>query len=224
MTNTDFAAAINAKYGYGHPKISTLALRNVLNGRKEYYWLECKDSDNHDHYHWEWYPSWSSVAKVFSHIHSLDTEYEPRLASFLGGNSHPLDVSATNVALQSPLLDYTSVAGCNGMPKANIIECLAQYSDHHSGIGGVQPLNWEVDGVMNHVTHNAVGTDNDYVYTLTNDSDPSFRKCIITFQSSKGIADFASFLFGNEGTTGYCGRTGVHIGIRNELWQVRKTI
>ena len=77
---------------------------------------------------------------------------------------------------------------------------------------------------MNHVTHNAVGTDNDYVYTLTNDSDPSFRKCIITFQSSKGIADFASFLFGNEGTTGYCGRTGVHIGIRNELWQVRKTI
>ena len=235
ITNTDFAAHLNAKYGYGHPKISTLALRNVDGGKTEYYWWECKDSDNKDYYDWEWYPNMWSAARIIGHIHSLREEYEPRLTSFLNHSSIPLGDTATELALQDSLQDYISVPWCNGKTKEDSIDCLDNYSElkyddegnpypnsDHGGLTGVKPKGWEVDATMNH--RNELYNDNDYVYTLKNDNDPSFRKCIISFQQSQELADFGSFMFGNELTTGYCGRTGVHIGLRNELWQVSRSL
>ena len=60
IINTNFAANINAARDYGHSKISTLIVRWVDDGSKEgkqeYMWFKCKDSDNMDYYKWEWYP------------------------------------------------------------------------------------------------------------------------------------------------------------------------
>lgn len=203
--STDAGSQINAAWGYGHPKISTLVLR--WDGDWQYYWFECKDSDNKDYYEWEWYPKWSGVWS----LHSLDKEYEPRLKAFYKGDSERLGKDASAFALASPLLDYTSVTWCNGLPtKEETTTCLETYNSAHPGVAGVAPLGYEVDGFMIHTDPNG---DNDGVYTLNNNG-----KCIITFQQSREIADFGSFFLG--GTTGYCGRQGVHIGVRNELWQI----
>ncbi|KAL7552244.1 hypothetical protein ACHAWF_015472 [Thalassiosira exigua] len=220
ITNTDFASHINAAFGYGHPKISTLALRDVEGGKREYLWYECKDEDNKDYYDWEWYPSKSAAANAIPgfHIHSIDTEYEPRLKAFFDGTSvllaHGGATEATDVVRNSPLLNYTSVAWCNGMPLEDTKTCLSEYGQDHPTTGGVAPLGWEVDAQMEHITEG----DSDRVYTLRNDADPNFRRCIISFQQSREIADFGVFFKG--ATTGYCGRDGVHIGLRNELWQL----
>ena len=49
----------------------------------------------------------------------------------------------------------------------------------------------------------------------------NFKKCIITFSGSESlVGDLSNFLFLNSGTTSYCGRDGVHIGVRNELRQI----
>ena len=56
---------------------------------------------------------------------------------------------------------------------------------------------------------------------LKNDSDQDRRKCIISFSGSESsVGDLSAFLLNNAGSTGYCGRYGVHIGVRNELWQI----
>lgn len=231
ITNTDFAAHINAGAGYGHPKISTLILRDVWGeDKREYIWLECVDEDNEDYYEWEWYPSQWSRAKLIDHIHSIDTVYEPRLKSLLEGRSHQLyEAAASGLALDPRILDYTSVAWCNGMPLEDTKECLKNYSTDtkddgtlaHPNVAGVAPKGWVVDAQLTHTYDHggSVGTDTDRVYTLINDGDPKIgRQCIISFQQSRNLADFGSFLL--PYTTGFCGRTGVHVGVRNELWHI----
>jgi len=227
ITNTDFAAQINAGNNYPHPKISTLVLRWVEGGKNEYLWYECKDSDKAIEYSWQYYPDKNAMSNMMGHCHSIKEEYEPRMQTFYDGTSSPLDSDASALALQSPsLLDYTSAAYCMGNrfpTKADMTSCLENYPNKHPGewgdgpVQGLAPLGWEVYAHMNHVD----GNDQDHVSVLKHDNNStSFRKCIIAFQGSDGIDDLSSFIFGNGGTTGYCGRNGVHIGLRNELWKI----
>ena len=59
------------------------------------------------------------------------------------------------------------------------------------------------------------------VSVYKNDENPSHRKCIISFMGSQQtVGDLTAFLFTSGGTTGYCGRNGVHIGVRDELWHI----
>lgn len=235
ITNTDFAAHINAARDYGHPKISTLILRWVDDGSKkgkqEYMWFECKDSDNTDYYKWEWYPGKWNAANMIPgyHIHSLDTVYEPRLKSLLDDSSHQLgNAKASGLALDPRVLDYTSVAWCNGMAFEATKTCLKNYATYrnkkdvlaHPYAKGINTDEWKVDAQLEHTTESGFGgSDTDRVYTLRNDNDPAIgRKCIISFQQSRSLADFGSFT--QAYTTGFCGRYGVHAGVRDELWHL----
>merc|ERR1712194_15710 len=238
ITNTDFAAHINAARDYGHPKISTLIVRRVNDGSKEgkqeYMWFECKDSDNMDYYEWEWYPGKWNAANMIPghHIHSLDTVYEPRLKSLLDGRSHQLgNAEASGLALDARVLDYPSVAWCNGKALDETKTCLDEYATYrnkdgvlaHPDAKGINTDEWKVDAQLTHTTEfdffGKKETDTDRVYTLWNDSDPAIgRKCIISFQQSRSKADFGSFA--RSHTTGFCGRYGVHAGVRDELWHL----
>jgi len=206
--------------------MSTLVLRWVEGGKNEYLWYECKDSDKAIEYEWQYYPDKNALSNMINHIHDIRDEYEPRMQAFYDGTSSPLYSNASAVARQSPLLDYTCATWCMGNwfpTKANMTSCLKEYPKEHPGkwgnpsVKGLISLGWEVYAHMNHVD----GKDQDHVSVLNHyDNSTSFRKCIIAFQGSDGMADFSSFIFGNEGTTGYCGRNGVHIDLRYELWHV----
>lgn len=224
ITNTDFAAIMNAKHDYPHPKMSTLVLRLYEGGKQEYLWFECKDSDDEYEYSWQYFPDKNARSSTKNDIHDIQVDYEPRMQAFNDGSSSPLYSDASAFARQSPsLLDYVSAAYCVWFPtEADMTSCLKGYPEKHTGEGGndpvqgLAPLGWEVYANMNHVD----GNDQDHVMVLKNDDSPSFRKCIISFKGSDGIEDISRFLFDNAKTTGYCGRNGVHKGVRDELSQI----
>lgn len=208
ITNTDFASIWNAG-DYPHPKISTLVLRWRDNRRVEYIWKECKDSDKIGQYNFQSWPGEDNAYSILNDIHSLDEHYERRL----------VDVP---IAIRGPTLEYASVSMCGyGTSLEEISDCLGNYSGGiDMGLPGVGP-EWEAFAFMNHQTDFLLGTDQDVVYVLKNDEDTSNRRCIISFAGSESLeGDVARLVAGNEGSTGYCGRQGVHIGVRNELWQI----
>jgi len=210
----DFASQLNGVAGYGHPKISTLILREHDWGN-EYLWFECKDSDNQDYYEWEWYPGTGDPPSV--DLHDIASRYAPRLEAVFDGSSVSRGETATAALTGSPLTEYTS-----------IVYCSAQSTDEFEGcITHPSVLQWSTDPATNgwslHQHMNHISTmDEDHVYTMHKDAKNAagqdIKQCLIVFSGSKEVADFGSFL--SSYTTGYCGRYGIHTGVRNELWQI----
>ncbi|KAL7541016.1 hypothetical protein ACHAXR_010565 [Thalassiosira sp. AJA248-18] len=191
--------------------MSTLVLRWRDNTNVEYYWMECKDGDNEDQYSYQSWPGTNQYAGVLPgyNIHSLEEHYERR-------------IMAVPDYIRGPLLEYASVSKCGyGTSMNEIMNCLNSYSGGMNGLPGVGS-NWAPIAYMNHETDLGLfGIDKDVVYVLKNDEDANHHKCIISFMGSETLGgDQYNFVLGNSGSTGYCGRTGVHIGVRNELWQI----
>lgn len=210
ITNTDFAAHWNAE-DLPHPKMSTLALIWRDESDVEYLFWECKDEDGVDEYDFQWWPHYSNSASIIFNIHSITWDYEGRL----------LNVPES---VRGPSLEYASIASCAYETSSNdVTDCLVNYSGGGNGIPGIDTSVWSVAAFMNHQSGNG---DNDpvavYENTQTVDSYGNIlKKCIISFAGSDSLTgDMANFLFLNSGTTGYCGRDGVHIGVRNELWRL----
>lgn len=209
ITNTDFAAQWNAN-GHPHPKQDTLVLRWRDNSYVEYFFMDCNDSDNADQYDHQWWPGSNPLAGIVEglNVHNLEWHYEGRLK--MVPNHH-----------RGPLLEYASVANCvYEESEADAAYCMANYNTKESSIPGVGP-SWAPIAFMNKLTDWGMGMeDSDKLYVVANDDDPNSRKCIISFKGSDTL-DLVNFLGGNNsGTTGYCGRHGVQIGVRNELWAI----
>jgi hypothetical protein len=148
-----------------------------------------------------------------SSIHSLDEHYERRL----------LQVPRY---VRGPLLEYTSVVRCSYKDSFEQIKsCLNNYrQETASNLPGVAAIGWEALALMTHSSTTdilvASSTDTDNVYVLKNDDDPNFRRCIIGFQGSDGVSDLANFVGSSQDSTRYCGRDGIHSGVRDELWDI----
>ena len=226
VTNVDFASQTNVKEGYPHPKMSTLVLRQVDGSSNvEYTYKPCRSYDNViDDCQW-WPKSDEASNMIRNNIHGLDDHYEQRLVQI------PKYV-------RGPALEYVSVARCSYKSSYDEIQtCLKQYNtETFSRLGGVASLGWEPFAYMVHTEERTVGflSDTDIVYVVkkderdyyynnnksNNNRDTSHRKCIIVFQGSDKTADFANFALGSNDSTDYCGRSGVHTGVSNELWKI----
>jgi hypothetical protein len=219
ITNTDFASHWNANK-FPHPKMSTLALVwNVDSQVVEYLFMECTDDDDDeivDEYDFQWWPHHSQTANMVNHIHSLEWHYERRLQQI------PKHV-------RGPSLEYAAIANCGYETSAQeVIDCHANYVTRGNGLPGMDTSVWKVAAFMNHQYGNNGDNDPVVVYEKTQDEDDNndvdnnnnFKTCIISFAGSESIGDWGDFLPWNSGTTGYCGRHGVHIGVRNELWSI----
>ncbi len=205
ITNTDFASHWNADDS-PHPKMSTLVLLWKDDSQVEYWFKECKDEDDWYEYDFQWWPHHSQTASVVNHIHSIDWNYERRLQQV------PANV-------RGPSLDYAAIANCGyGTSVQEVTDCHENYSTRENGLPGIDTSVWKVAAYMNY--QYGYG-DNDPVVVYENADDDNFKKCIISFAGSESVfGDISNFLLWNSGTTGYCGRQGVHIGVRNELWQI----
>ncbi|KAL7534297.1 hypothetical protein ACHAXR_010452 [Thalassiosira sp. AJA248-18] len=214
VTNVDFAAQINVKEGYPHPKMATLVIRSVDDSSKvEYTYRPCRDYENVKQYNHQWWPNANEESNMlWDRNHDLDEHYERRL------------LNVPNY-IRGPSLEYVSVARCSNKQSYNAIRtCLNQYDQETSSkIGGVSVLGWQPFAYMVHETERSIGflSDTDTLYVLRNDQQNSnHRKCIIAFQGSDGTTDLANFAMGSNDDTGYCGRYGVHTGVSDELWKI----
>ncbi|KAL7550419.1 hypothetical protein ACHAWF_017960 [Thalassiosira exigua] len=209
IESTDFAAQINND-NYPQPKMTTLILRVRDSDAFEYEWRECKDSDDASQDAYLWWPTTDQPAGMLpgssGYIHDIESHYERRL----------MEVPPS---IGGPLLAYSSVAKCGyETSRSKLEDCLKNYSSRMHRLSGIGPQ-WQVAAFMNHKTYSGDDvTDQDVVYVIKNDEDPSRRKCIINFMGSNGIGDVLRFV-GVESTS-YCGRHGVHTGVRNELWHI----
>jgi hypothetical protein len=217
ITNTDFAAQINLDEGYPHPKMSTLVLR-LHNGVYEHDFYECQDADNEHIYNFQWFPDVDQDDDLSGHIHSIEPSYEPRLKK-------------VDLAIRGPLLEYGSAAVCvysetedeenDSISRNNAVLCLANYKTRQSNnnLPGVWPT-WKIIAWMNR--HDIL--DDDIVYVLGNDEDPNFRRCILSFSGTNGkkVKDGARFVWPNNDRSTFCGRGGIHAGVRNELRDIIK--
>lgn len=88
------------------------------------------------------------------------------------------------------------------------------------GITGVAGLGYSLLVHMNHESRFVTATDNDSVIVLKNDNNPTFRKCIISFKNSDTLSDLIGFVGRNNDATSFCGRSGVHSGVKDELWDI----
>ncbi|KAL7531030.1 hypothetical protein ACHAXR_003807, partial [Thalassiosira sp. AJA248-18] len=209
FTNTDFAANFNNNV-YPHPKMSTLALRWRDKALVEYIESKCDDAEDVEQYEQQWWPG-SQPAQIQEgqNIHHLAKHYERRLVEV------PEDI-------RGPLLEYASVSACHRNSATEVQDCLDAYSgEGNMDLPGVGPLGWEVLAFMNHQAQLMEGIDNDTVFVLKNDEDENHRKCIISFKGSETLGgDLSNFLFEKAGAGDYCGRSGVHMGVKDELWQI----
>ncbi|KAL3784817.1 hypothetical protein HJC23_006954 [Cyclotella cryptica] len=208
VTNVDFASKINLVDGYMHPKMDTLALRNV-DGKIEYNFNRCQDGVYQQSF--QWWPGANEPSDMIPgfHIHSLQEHYEARLMQI-------------SDSVSSPMLDYASAARCTYADYDGVSLCLLNYQQEDpNGIPGVTALGYELFAHMNHVSQFAMTeTDNDAVIVLKNDNNPNYRKCIIAFKGSDSLSDFADFAGANNNPTYYCGRGGIHSGVKKELWSI----
>ncbi|KAL7479429.1 hypothetical protein ACHAW6_005161 [Cyclotella cf. meneghiniana] len=208
VTNVDFASKINLIDGYMHPKMNTLVLRSV-DGKIKYQFNQCQDGNSQQTF--QWWPDANEPSDMMPryHIHSLQEHYETRLMQI-------------SDSVANPLLDYASAAKCSYADYSGVLQCLKNYRQGDSnGIPGVMALGYELFTHMNHANkYSLTQTDDDAVIVLKNDSNPNFRKCIIAFQGSDSLADFADFVGLNNMPTSYCGRDGIHSGVKKELWRI----
>ena len=99
------------------------------------------------------------------------------------------------------------------------MDCHKNYSSRGSVLPGIDTSVWKIGAYMNYQYSSG---DNDPVVVYENTEDSNFKRCIISFAGSEmNVGDLGNFFLPwNEGTTGYCGRDGVNIGVRNELWHI----
>lgn len=187
-----------------HPKMDTLILRSV-DGVYEYEYMKC--SDNTYQHNFQWWPGSDVPGDMLPgyNIHSLDDYYEARL----------LTVKAS---VARPMLNYASAARCSYAD--SVTQCLRNYrSENVNKVAGVASLGYEVLAQMKHESSFMTSTDYDGVIVLKNDIENN-RQCIISFEGSDGLSDLAGFVGGNKNPTSYCGRTGIHSGVKDELWGI----
>jgi hypothetical protein len=204
-TNVDFASQINIKDGYMHPKMDTLILRSV-DGAYEYNYQRCSDG-TYEH-NFQWWPDSGVPSEMVPgfHIHSLDDHYEARLMR-------------VKQSIGGLLTSLVSAARCSYAD--SVWQCLKNYrSDSINRIPGVSALGYQLLAEMQHQSSFMSSTDSDAVIVLKNDVNDSYRKCIISFEGSDGLADLTEFVGWNNNPTSYCGRNGVHSGVKNELWSI----
>lgn len=187
---------------YRPKKQSTLVLRWRDESQVEYIFMPCDDDFVNTAEH-QWWPRTNQPADVLDNIHNINLHYERRICEV------PEHV-------RGPLLEYASVPQClYGSTKLGDVQtCLDNYSGgidmEFPGVGE----SWEVIAFLDHIT----GSDHDRVAVVANDDQANHRKCIISFQGSDDMfGDLSNFLLGNADPTKYCGRNGVHTGVRNEL-------
>lgn len=203
-TNVDFASQINVGDGYMHPKMDILILRDV-DGVVEYEYRRCKDSSYRQTF--QWWPGSDAPSDMLpgSSIHNLDLHYEKRLM-----------IIKSSVA--GPMLDYASAARCS-YDSFSVEYCLNTYKESNiNNIPGVASLGYEVLAQMSHQS-SSMTADVDGVVVLKNDKQ-SYRRCIIAFRGSDSLSDLLEFVGRNNSPTSYCGRSGIHSGIKNELWRI----
>jgi len=83
-------------------------------------------------------------------------------------------------------------------------------------LGGVDRLGYEPFAYMVHESKMMMIDDTDTVYVLKNDQS-GFRRCVIGFQGSNGVSDLSMFLMQSKDPRTYCGRSGIHSGVADEL-------
>ena len=201
-TNVDFASQINAGDEYVHPKMDTLILRKV-DGITEYEYRQCDDREFEDQV--QWWPGEDVPSSLLpgSNIHELDKHYEARLMS-------------VQPSVEGPMLSFASAAKCACAD--NVSQCLQTYEeDNVNGLPGVTALGYELLAQMKHKDEDSFMTDHDGVAVLKSDNDPSYRKCIITFEGSDNNDDRFNFVGSNNDPTSYCGRNGIQSGVKDEL-------
>jgi hypothetical protein len=205
ITNVDFASQINVGDGYIHPKIDTLILRSV-DGVTEYELEACQDGTYQHGF--QWWPGADVPSDMIPgyNIHKLDEHYEARLMN-------------VKSSVAGPLLSFASAAQCTYAD--SVSQCLRSYrQDNINNIPGVSALGYEVFAQMNHESKFLSSSDYDSVTVLKFDVNDSYRKCIIAFEGSDGISDLTDFVGLNKNPTSYCGRDGIHSGVKNELWGI----
>ena len=205
----DFAAQINVKEGYPHPKMSTLVVRLGEGWRTEYTYRACRDYEGRDVYEHQWWPAADLAAGYLGGFnnHRLDAHYEARLRHVPEG-------------VRGPSLEYVSVAYCAAKPSfSGIAACLNDYDEETaSRTGGVAIYGWELLAHMEHA-HDGVRWfhDTDNVVVLKNDRNPRRRRCVVGFQGSDHASDLLRFVGDGADEVRYCGRSGVHRGVAGEL-------
>mmetsp|Transcript_15049 Transcript_15049/g.28604 ORF Transcript_15049/g.28604 Transcript_15049/m.28604 type:complete len:466 (+) Transcript_15049:544-1941(+) len=214
VTDVDFASQLNIDEGYPHPKMATLVLRSRDDGRaEEYTYRACRNYDDVDTYSHQWWPAANLDSDVMPgwNIHDLDEHYERRLKH-------------VPYTIRGPSLEYVSVAKCAYETTfSKLRSCLNNYEQKTSSrIGGVSVYGWKTFAFMVRETDSSMpfADDTDTVYVLKKDQSANYRKCIIGFQGSDGASDLANFIFRSKDPTDYCGRSGVHTGVKNELWRI----
>lgn len=185
--------------------MDTLILRSV-DGAYEYNYQRCSDG-TYEH-NFQWWPDSGVPSEMVPgfHIHSLDDHYEARLMR-------------VKQSIGGLLTSLVSAARCTYAD--SVWQCLTNYrSDSINRIPGVSALGYQLLAEMQHQSSFMSSTDSDAVIVLKNDVNDSYRKCIISFEGSDGLADLTEFVGWNNNPTSYCGRNGVHSGVKNELWSI----
>lgn len=214
VTDVDFASQLNVGEGYPHPKTNTLVLRwDEGRRRTEYAYRACRDDEDVGTYAHQWWPPAHLDSDMLPgyNVHNLDEHYERRLLQ-------------VPVGVRGPSLEYVSVARCAYEPSYGALRtCLNDYErESSSGLGGVADGGWQPVAYMQHRTEHNLGflADTDTVYVLKKDVEYGRRKCLIGFQGSDGVSDLSNFVMENADPTSYCGRRGVHRGVKEELWKI----
>lgn len=191
----------------------TLIIRLVDGEKVEYTYQPCQSYENTIE-PYQWWPEANLPGGIIQNNHYLVDHYEPRLMQ-------------VPYSVRGPSLEYISAAMClNAQTFDETDNCLNNYNQETpSKLDGVYRSGWETFAYMNHKTTNGiVFTDVDQVFVLKNDGDANRRQCIIGFQAvSHGlnaVMDFTNFVNNSNDATSYCGRSGVHDGIKNELWKI----
>lgn len=228
-TGVDFASQILAHYP--HPKMSTLVLRKTrthgwFSSWDDYQhgWYECSDSDEVEIYDSQYYPDYWDPPSISLHDIEL---YGERLNEFQNENTDKFsdnEAPSSVRTIDSPWLKYLSVTWCTGHDDVQATnDCHKEQWVTDTFQGGVDSMGYSAIAHM--VVDNTADDreDIDMVYVMKKDSDVG-RECIISFQESGDDEDYLAFIHGqfSEGSTDYCGRSGVHIGVSRELSKIAR--
>lgn len=205
-TNVDFASQVNVGDGYMHPKMDTLILRSI-DGVYEYEFQRCRE--NTYQHNFQWWPGSNVPSDMMPwyNIHNLDDHYEARLMT-------------VEESVAGPMLNYASAARCT-YADDSVSQCLRSYrSENVNKVAGVSSLGYDLLAQMEHESSFMTSTDHDGVIVLKHDVNDNYRQCIISFEGSDGLSDLTGFVGRNKDPTSYCGRNGIHSGVKNELWEI----
>mmetsp|Transcript_4642 Transcript_4642/g.10344 ORF Transcript_4642/g.10344 Transcript_4642/m.10344 type:complete len:389 (+) Transcript_4642:42-1208(+) len=201
ITDVDFASQVNLDSHYPHAKTDTLVLRLVLeSNRLEYTYHRCSDANARQQYNYQWLPDKNSPSDLLPglNIHSpIDKHYGLRLRG-------------VPRSIRGDSLEFLSVARCSHELSDNgIRECLNR-------LGGIDRLGYEPFAFMVHASKMMLIDDTDTVYVLKKD-DSASRRCVIAFQGSDSVFDLSKFLMQYKDPRKFCGRSGIHSGVADEL-------